>query len=87
MRKKIPWGLSLVACLQTIIIGGIASWLVREYFPNWIIEYQLAAVILPMIIAGAYLSIVVRIACHDCSDARRDQYDIKRIRSQYRKRK
>lgn len=87
MRKIIPWWVSLVAVVQTVVIGGVVSWFIGEYFPNWIIEYQLAAVVFPIIIAGAILSIVVKILYHDCGDDCRGRYDIKNIRSQYRKRK
>ncbi len=85
--KRIPWWVSLVAFVQTIIIGNIASWFVGKYFPNWIIEYQLAFAIFCIIIAGIILTIVVKIIWHDCGDECRNQYDIENIRSQYRKRK
>lgn len=87
MRKIIPWWVSLAAFVQTLIVGTIASWFAGKYFPNWILEYQLAFVVFAMIIAGIILTIIVKIIWHNCGDDCRGRYDIEKIRSQYRKRK
>lgn len=87
MRKRIPWWVSPAAVLLGIIVSTVASWVTGKYFPNLILEYQLAFVIFSVIIAGIILGIIVEIIYHKCGDKYRNQYDIRSIRSQYRKRK
>ncbi len=87
MKKIISWWISLVAFALAVIASTASSWFVGKYFPNWIIEYQLAFTIFAIIIVEIVLTIIVKIIYHDCGDECRNQYDIKMIRSQYRKRK
>lgn len=87
MRKRIPWWVSPVAIALGIIVSTLSSLYTKKYYPNWIIEYQLAFVMFCVIVAAIILIIIVKIIWHDCGDECRNQYDIRSIRSQYRKRK